>query len=76
MAITKDINGVSRRVPVLGESGWGTYTTEMLTALIDAAIFTGSAATKPLTADLNLGPNVGVLPAYISSRSSPVGPTG
>jgi len=76
MAITKDINGVSRRVPELGNSGWGTYTTQMLTALIDASLFTGSGDTKPLVADLDLGDNYGVIAAYIKSNSSNLPTTG
>ncbi len=76
MTITKNINGVSVKIFETGESAWGPGTTDLLTRIVDAAIFTGSTSSKPLVADLNLGASYGILTAYVASRTSPVGTTG
>jgi hypothetical protein len=70
MSITKTINGNTYRIPVLGDSAWGAYTTDFLAALVDAAILTGSAATKPLVAELDLGDSFGVQTCYVKSNQA------
>ena len=56
MPISKTINGTTYLIPEQGDAGWGEYTTSMLEAIIDYAIFTGSGSSKALeSADLDLG---------------------
>jgi hypothetical protein len=76
MPTNVNINGVTRQIPKTGESSWGPSTTELLQAIVNAAIFTGSGVSKPLVADLDLGPNFGIKTAYIASRTTPAGSTG
>lgn len=76
MSINKTIDGTTYRVAELGNSGWGTYTTEMLVALIDASLTKGAADTKPLTAELDLGDTHGVQVAYVKSNTTNAGTTG
>lgn len=66
MITGKLINGVSYSIPETGDSAWGDYTTALLTALVDAGIFTGSGSTKSLTQDLNLGTTYGIITGYLT----------
>jgi hypothetical protein len=76
MSTNVNINGTTYKVPSLGDSGWGAYTSETLIQLVGSAIFTGSGASKPLIAELDLGPVAGVKAAYVASRTTPSGSTG
>lgn len=71
MATTVTINGVSYSVPARGERGWGVNVTNLLIALANYGLFSGT--NKALVSQINLGTNYGlkVLDITTSSGSNP-----
>jgi len=70
MPISKTINGTTYLIPEQGDAGWGEYTTTMLEAIIDYAIFTGSGSSKALAADLDLGSSYGIKVLSVTTKAA------
>lgn len=69
MAIPLDVNGVVFSYPVTLDEDWGDQATAWAQAVTDGMLQM-QGGSFPLTADVNFGPNFGLLSQYFSTRST------
>lgn len=69
MAIPLDVNGVVFSYPVTLDEDWGDQATAWAQAVTDGMLQM-QGGSFPLTADVNFGPNFGLLSKYFSTRST------
>jgi hypothetical protein len=69
------VAGVTYEYPQTGDGGWGDQATAWAVAITNKALFS-SGGLFNLTADVNFGPNFGILSKYFSSISSNISLTG
>lgn len=69
MSIPLDVNGVIYQYPVTLDEDWGSEATGWAEAITDGVLQL-QAGSFPITADVNFGPNFGLLSKYFSTRSA------
>lgn len=69
MAQSISFNGLVYTIPDTGETDWGENLTNFFVAIPQGAL-QKTGGTFTLTADVNFGPNYGVLAAYLKSRGA------
>ena len=67
MAVIVHLNGIPYTIPQTGEVGWGDSLTNYLVAIASGGVLTLEGGSFPLLADVNFGPNYGILAPYFKS---------
>lgn len=76
MSIPVTLNGITYTIPTVGETNWGQNTTSYLVALGNGGLLSLDGGSFPLLADVNFGPNYGVITPYLKSEATNPASTG